>query len=126
MCGINGIALSSRSGRQIQRDVLVRMRDVIKHRGPDDCGIFIEGGIGLGHRRLSIVDVAAGHQPMTNEDGSLQITYNGEIYNHADFRQELEERGHVYRTHCDTETILHLYEEHDQPGSESNRRSWYC
>jgi asparagine synthase (glutamine-hydrolysing) len=93
MCGINGIALSSRSGRQIQRDVLERMRDVIKHRGPDDCGIFNEGGIGLGHRRLSIVDVAAGHQPMTNEDGSLLITYNGEIYNHADFRQELEERG---------------------------------
>jgi len=114
MCGINGIALSSRSGRQVQRDVLERMRDVIKHRGPDDCGIFIEGGIGLGHRRLSIVDVAAGHQPMTNEDGSLQITYNGEIYNHADFRQELEERGHVYRTHCDTETILHLYEEHGE------------
>jgi len=114
MCGINGIALSSRCGRQVQRDVLERMRDVIKHRGPDDCGIFIEGGIGLGHRRLSIVDVAAGHQPMTNEDGSLQITYNGEIYNHADFRQELEERGHVYRTHCDTETILHLYEEHGE------------
>jgi asparagine synthase (glutamine-hydrolysing) len=112
MCGINGIALSSKSGRQVQRDVLERMRDVIKHRGPDDSGIFIEGGIGLGHRRLSIVDVAAGHQPMTNEDGSLQIIYNGEIYNHADFRQDLEARGHVYHTHCDTETILHLYEEH--------------
>jgi asparagine synthase (glutamine-hydrolysing) len=112
MCGINGIAFSSQSGREVQRDVLERMRDVIKHRGPDDFGIFIDGTVGLGHRRLSIVDVAAGHQPMTNEDGSLQITYNGEIYNHADFRQELEERGHVYRTHCDTETILHLYEEH--------------
>jgi len=88
------------------------MRDVITHRGPDDEGAFIDGPVGLGHRRLSIVDVAAGHQPMTNEDGSLRITYNGEIYNHADFRPELEAKGHVYQTHCDTETILHLYEEH--------------
>ena len=88
------------------------MRDVIRHRGPDDEGIFIDGPIGLGHRRLSIVDVASGHQPMTNEDGTLHITFNGEIYNHADFRPQLEARGHVYRTHCDTETILHLYEEH--------------
>lgn len=88
------------------------MRDVITHRGPDDCGTLIDGSIGLGHRRLSIVDVAAGHQPMTNEDGTLHIVYNGEIYNHADYRRDLEARGHVYRTHCDTETILHLYEEH--------------
>lgn len=114
MCGINGIAYSIRSGRNIQRTVLEQMRDVITHRGPDDDGIFIDGPIGLGHRRLSIVDVAAGHQPMTNEDGSLQITYNGEIYNHADFRKELEGKGHVYKTHCDTETILHLYEEHGE------------
>jgi len=90
------------------------MCDVISHRGPDDEGFFIDGSVGLGHRRLSIVDVAAGHQPMTNEDGSLRITYNGEIYNHADFRAELEARGHVYQTHCDTETILHLYEEHGE------------
>jgi asparagine synthase (glutamine-hydrolysing) len=87
------------------------MRDCLTHRGPDDAGLFVDGNVGLGHRRLSIVDVAAGHQPMTNEDGTLYITYNGEIYNHADFREELEGRGHVYRTHCDTETILHLYEE---------------
>src|SRR6185436_13098724 len=112
MCGINGIALSPESGKTIDRSVIERMRDVIQHRGPDDYGLFIDGNIGLGHRRLSIVDVAAGHQPMTNEDGSLQITYNGEIYNHADYRSELEQRGHVYHTHCDTETILHLYEEH--------------
>lgn len=112
MCGINGIALSTRSGRSLDRSVLERMRDVIAHRGPDDVGIFIDGKVGLGHRRLSIVDVASGHQPMTNEDDSLQITYNGEIYNHADYRDDLESRGHVYRTHCDTETILHLYEEH--------------
>jgi asparagine synthase (glutamine-hydrolysing) len=90
------------------------MRDVVRHRGPDDKGVYIDVGIALGHRRLSIVDVAAGHQPMTNEDGSLQITYNGEIYNHSDFRSELEAKGHVYGSQCDTETILHLYEEHGQ------------
>jgi len=73
MCGINGIALSARSGRRLDREMLIRMRDVIKHRGPDDVGIFVDDRVGLGHRRLSIVDVAAGHQPMTNEDGSLQI-----------------------------------------------------
>ena len=112
MCGINGIAFSTKSRRQIDTGLLKRMRDVVSHRGPDDEGLFIRGTIGLGHRRLSIVDVAAGHQPMTNEDGSLHITYNGEIYNHADFRSSLEAKGHRYQTHCDTETILHLYEEH--------------
>jgi asparagine synthase (glutamine-hydrolysing) len=111
MCGINGIALSTKTGRSIDIDRLVRMRDVLTHRGPDEEGIFLSGRIGLGHRRLSIVDVASGRQPMSNEDGSLHITYNGEIYNHMDFRHSLEEKGHVYRTHCDTETILHLYEE---------------
>ncbi|MGH9940773.1 MAG: asparagine synthase (glutamine-hydrolyzing) [Pyrinomonadaceae bacterium] len=111
MCGINGIAFSSRSGRRVEVGVLERMRDTLTHRGPDDSGIFSDGRVGLGHRRLSIVDVAAGHQPMTNEDDTLRIVYNGEIYNHADFRAGLEARGHRYRTHCDTETILHLYEE---------------
>jgi len=112
MCGINGIALSALSQRSIEPGALERMRDVIAHRGPDDVGLFIDGRIGLGHRRLSIVDVATGHQPMTNEHGSLHITFNGEIYNHADYRSSLEARGHTYRTHCDTETILHLYEEY--------------
>jgi len=88
------------------------MRDVISHRGPDDAGVFIDNNIGLGHRRLSIVDVSHGHQPMKNGDGSLVITYNGEIYNHADYRDDLISRGHVYQTHCDTETILHLYAEY--------------
>ena len=113
MCGINGIALSSRAagGGGVEARVLERMRDVLTHRGPDDQGLMIDGAVGLAHRRLSIVDVAAGHQPMTNEDGSLHIVFNGEIYNHADFRADLEARGHTYRTHCDTETILHLYEE---------------
>ena len=112
MCGINGIAFSSRSGRTISRSVIEAMRDVITHRGPDDEGLFIDHNVGLGHRRLSIVDVSRGHQPMTNEDATLHITYNGEIYNHADYRESLEAKGHVYNTHCDTETILHLYEEH--------------
>jgi asparagine synthase (glutamine-hydrolysing) len=111
MCGINGIVFSVASGRRADERVVERMRDVLTHRGPDDSGLFVEGRVGLGHRRLSIVDVAAGHQPMTNEDGSLRIVYNGEIYNHADYRAGLEARGHRYHTHCDTETILHLYEE---------------
>jgi asparagine synthase (glutamine-hydrolysing) len=111
MCGINGIAFSSKSKRQIDRRLLEAMRDVQFHRGPDDGDMFIGENVGLGHRRLSIVDVSHGAQPMFNEDRSLVIVYNGEIYNHADFRAELEAKGHVYRTHCDTETILHLYEE---------------
>jgi len=121
MCGINGIALSSRSRRSIDAVTLERMRDVLAHRGPDDVGLFTDGRVGLGHRRLSIVDVAAGHQPMTNEDGSLQIVYNGEIYNHTDFRERLEAAGHRYQTHCDTETILHLYEEEGPRAVESLR-----
>ena len=112
MCGINGIALSNRSNRRLDAELLVRMRDCLVHRGPDDDGLFLDRNVGLGHRRLSIVDVAAGHQPMTNEDGTLHIVYNGEVYNHADYRADLEARGHVYETRCDTETILHLYEEY--------------
>ena len=87
------------------------MRDTLAHRGPDDCGLFIDQGVGLGHRRLSIVDVAGGHQPIANDDGSLQMVYNGEVYNHLDIRAELERRGHAYRTRCDTETVLRLYQE---------------
>jgi asparagine synthase (glutamine-hydrolysing) len=121
MCGINGIAFSSRSGRRVEAGLLTRMRDCLTHRGPDDSGLYAQGRVGLGHRRLSIVDVAAGHQPMTNEDDTLRIVYNGEIYNHADFREGLEARGHRYRTHCDTETILHLYEEEGARAVESLR-----
>ena len=95
----------------VDERVLVKMRDVQQHRGPDDGGFFIDGNVGLGHRRLSIVDVSHGGQPMFNEDKSCVIVYNGEVYNHADYRARLEAQGHVYQTHCDTETILHLYEE---------------
>ena len=109
MCGINGIALSNRANRRLTADLIIAMRDCITHRGPDDSGIFIDGNVGLGHRRLSIVDVAFGHQPMTNEDSTLHIVYNGEIYNHADFRED-RARG-PSTTSCDTETLLHLYEE---------------
>ena len=113
MCGINGIGLTNRGGRRaVDAGVLERMRDVLAHRGPDGRGLLLDGNVGLGHRRLAIVDVSAGHQPMTNEDGTLHIVYNGEVYNHADHRAPLEARGHRYRTVCDTETILHLYEEH--------------
>jgi len=121
MCGINGIAFSSKSRRQIDRRALEAMRDVQFHRGPDDGGMFIDENVGLGHRRLSIVDVSHGAQPMFNEDGRFVIVYNGEIYNHADYRAELEEKGHVYKTHCDTETILHLYEEYGAKALEKLR-----
>lgn len=111
MCGICGIALPKKLNRQVDEAQLKRMRDTLVHRGPDDAGNFIDGGIGLGHRRLSIVDLGGGHQPMTNEDGQIQIVFNGEIYNHRDHRPMLESRGHRYRNSSDTETIIHLYEE---------------
>ncbi len=114
MCGINGIVLSSRAESRVDPEMLRRMRDVVRHRGPDDEGLFIDNRIGLGHRRLSIIDVATGHQPMTNEDGTIRIIYNGEVYNHAEFRPALEAAGHTYRTNSDTETIIHLYEEYGE------------
>lgn len=112
MCGICGIAFSSRSERRVERRVLERMRDVLRHRGPDDCGLFLDGNVGFGHQRLSIVDVSGGHQPMLSDDETLCIVYNGEVYNHPMLRTELEAQGHRYRTRCDTETVLHLYAAH--------------
>lgn len=99
---------------EVKLEAVRRMRDKLSHRGPDDKGEFIEldGKVGLGHRRLSIVDIEGGHQPMFNEDSSIILVYNGEIYNHTDLRQELERKSHSYRTRCDTETIIHLYEEY--------------
>src|SRR5262245_36203949 len=111
MCGICGIAIPNRLNRRVNASRLVAMRDSLTHRGPDDAGVWLDGAIGLGHRRLSIVDVGGGRQPMSNEDGVVQITFNGEIYNHRELRPMLEERGHIYRTSSDTETIIHLYEE---------------
>ena len=112
MCGICGIAIPDQSPRRLDEPALLRMRDALVHRGPDDAGLLVDSHVALGHRRLSIVDLSGGHQPMFNEDLSAAIVFNGEIYNHADFRADLEQRGHRYRSHCDTETILHLYEEH--------------
>lgn len=110
MCGIMAFSDAFASSEAL----VVEMRDTMTHRGPDDGGSWCspDGKIAFGHRRLSIVDLSsAGHQPMPNEDGSIWITYNGEIYNHAPLRRELEAKGHRYRSHTDTETILHLYEE---------------
>ena len=110
MCGICGIALSSRSKRAVSRDMLESMRDVLTHRGPDGSGVFIESGIALGHRRLSIVDVAHGQQPMASDDDSLRIIYNGEVYNHPSLSADFQAAGVRYKTHCDTETVLRAYE----------------
>jgi asparagine synthase (glutamine-hydrolysing) len=111
MCGFAGI-VHFESDRPVDVDRLRRMRDVLSHRGPDGAGLFTDGPVGLSHRRLAIVDVSsAGEQPMTNEDGSVWIAFNGEIYNHASLRPGLETKGHRYRSRCDTETIVHQYEE---------------
>jgi asparagine synthase (glutamine-hydrolysing) len=109
MCGIAGYVSVTPSADS--ETILKRMTDSIAHRGPDDHGYYHDPYAHLGHRRLSIIDVAAGHQPMANETGSHWITYNGEIFNHLEIRPALEEAGHRYETHCDTETILHAYEE---------------
>ncbi|MCS6885094.1 MAG: asparagine synthase (glutamine-hydrolyzing) [Acidobacteriota bacterium] len=114
MCGICGIYKYGKTAVEINSDLLVAMRDRMVHRGPDDAGIYISADrrIGLGHRRLSILDLsAAGRQPMANEDASIWVSFNGEIYNHRKFRSELIAKGHRYRSETDTETLLHLYEE---------------
>lgn len=113
MCGICGIARFA-DGFALDRDLVERMRDTMVHRGPDDRGSWVsgDGRAAFGHRRLSIVDLSpAGRGPMSNEDGTVWITYNGEVYNHRELRAELEAKGHVYRSDTDTETIVHLYEE---------------
>jgi asparagine synthase (glutamine-hydrolysing) len=110
MCGICGIAYADQR-RPVAKSRIEAMCDSLSHRGPDDSGVHLDGNVGLGHRRLSIVDLAGGHQPMANEDESIWISYNGEVYNHADFRSALTARGHRYRSRCDTEAIIHLYEE---------------
>ncbi len=110
MCGIAGIA--STRGEVISSEIIHHMCEQIVHRGPDDEGIFVQGGVGLGMRRLSIIDLAGGHQPVFNEDRSAWIVFNGEIYNFPELRPDLERQGHKFRTHSDTEVIIHLYEEY--------------
>ncbi len=111
MCGICGIFYPDPS-QQVDRSILATMNRQIVHRGPDDDGFFVKDNVGLAMRRLSIIDLRAGHQPISNEDESVWIVFNGEIYNHTELRAKLEARGHVYRTRSDTETIVHLYEEY--------------
>src|ERR1700690_2510008 len=111
MCGIAGI-FEFGPNRRASAGALREMCRVITHRGPDDEGFYTDGAIAIGMRRLSIVDVKGGHQPLTNEDGTLWIVFNGEIYNHLALREQLIARGHRYTTHSDTETVIHLYEEY--------------
>ena len=111
MCGICGI-VNLNSEEPVDRPVVIRMTNALSHRGPDDDGFFFDRNVGLGHRRLSIIDVAGGQQPIYNEDESAVIIFNGEVYNFADLRRDLLPRGHVFRTRSDTETILHGYEQY--------------
>jgi asparagine synthase (glutamine-hydrolysing) len=122
MCGIAGtLNLDAASPATGSVEAMLRL---LSHRGPDDSGIRVEGACALGHRRLSIIDVQGGHQPMTNEDGSLWITYNGEIFNYLELRAWLEPRGHRFATHSDTEVILHLYEEKGESCVEELNGQW--
>ncbi len=109
MCGICGIY--DRSFAPVDRLLLERMSAAIAHRGPDGSGTFLSAGIGLGHRRLSIIDVDGGTQPLTNENGNLQVVFNGEIYNYVELRTELQQHGHCFRTRSDTEVIVHAFEQ---------------
>ncbi len=119
MCGIAGAAWTN-AEKAVDPTVLQRMIDILRHRGPDGEGTYCDGlstaqqlprGVALGHRRLAIIDVACGQQPLSNEDGTVWVTFNGEIYNFGELRQRLESQGHQFRTHSDTETLVHLYEE---------------
>jgi len=110
MCGFVTI-FSMRERHPVDQALLARMNDSLTHRGPDEGGIHVEPGIGLGHRRLSIIDLSAGHQPLFNEDGSIAVVFNGEIYNFAELSKELIAAGHRFRTHSDTEVIVHAWEE---------------
>ncbi len=110
MCGIVGI-FDTKGKRNIDRDLLDRMNESQFHRGPDEGGIYVEEGVGVGHRRLSIIDLSSGQQPLFNEDGSVVVVYNGEIYNYKELADRLIELGHIFKTHCDTEVIVHAWEE---------------
>ena len=110
MCGITGI-FDSRGAQAIDRAVLQRMNDSQWHRGPDEGSLHIEPGLGFGHRRLSIIDIATGQQPLFNEDGSVVVVFNGEIYNYQELIPELQALGHRFHTKSDTEVIVHAWEQ---------------
>src|SRR6266568_3119962 len=124
MCGIVGIVHAD-PARPVSPALIRRMCEAIRHRGPDDEGVHVDGSVGLGMRRLSIIDLAGGHQPILNEDRSAVIVFNGEIYNYAELRRGLVARGHTFATHGDTETILHLYEE-EGPGCVARLRGMFA
>src|SRR5579884_1549638 len=110
MCGIAGLVSHDGLPPDAARRAL-RMRDVMDYRGPDDAGLYVDACAALAHRRLSIVDLSTGQQPLSNEDGTIWVSFNGEIYNHRDARADLEAAGHRYRSRSDTETIVHAYEQ---------------
>src|SRR6478672_5463951 len=109
MCGIAGI-VDLKGRREVSRTLLSRMNETQAHRGPDAGGLHLEPGVGLGHRRLSIIDLATGQQPLFNEDGSVVVVFNGEIYNYQSLIPELQALGHVFHTRSDTEVIVHAWE----------------
>jgi asparagine synthase (glutamine-hydrolysing) len=109
MCGIVGI-FDVRARREVNRELLSHMNETQHHRGPDECGLHIEPGVGLGHRRLSIIDLSTGQQPLWNEDRSVVVIFNGEIYNYQALIPELTALGHTFRTRSDTEVIVHAWE----------------
>lgn len=113
MCGICGYIHFDRS-RQPSEAILKSMMSTLARRGPDDEGLYIRGNVALGHRRLSIIDLRTGHQPITNEDGSVTIVCNGEVYNFPELKKALEKKGHLFKTHSDTEVIVHAYEEYGE------------
>lgn len=128
MCGIAGFIdlWSSKGERAVdQAQLLQRMCDVIRHRGPDDEGFHVQNGVSLGMRRLSIIDLASGHQPISGEDGTVTIVFNGEIYNFHELQSKLEARGHTFKTHSDTEAIVHAYEEYG-PGCLTDLRGMFA
>src|SRR3989304_7051721 len=113
MCGIAGI-LNLNDEVKVSSDLLKRMFSAIKHRGPDEFGSYKDADAGFAHARLSIIDLSGGQQPMSNEDGTVWITFNGEIFNYVELRQELLKKGHTFSTQSDTEVIIHLYEEYGE------------
>src|SRR5262245_42161545 len=119
MCGISGFMYFD--GASVQERLVHKMSDVLQHRGPDESGVLLGQGAALVHRRLSIIDLSSGQQPLSNEDGSIWISFNGEIYNYEDLNRDLK-RSHFFRTRSDTETIVHLYETYPATFIERLRR----
>ena len=122
MCGICGTLAFD--GQPADEGLLRRMTARLRHRGPDEMGVYTDGPLGFGHARLNIIDLAGGRQPMSHRQGSLWITFNGEIFNYVELRRELESRGHRFATKSDTEVILHLYEEQGEDCVQSMNGQW--